>query len=153
MRALLKRLRRIAPRRWLTWLVILIAALSGGQFLTPPAPMPTAPLSSDRLQQAFARHESGVWLETSGTVTRLLRDDLHGDRHQRFIIAAPGGISVLVSHNIDLAPKVPLRRGETVTLRGRYEWNEKGGLIHWTHHDPRGRGPGGWISAGGKRYR
>ena len=38
-----------------------------------------------------------------------------------------------------------------VALRGQHEWNEKGGVLRWTHHDPEGRHPGGWIESGGVR--
>jgi hypothetical protein len=37
-------------------------------------------------------------------------------------------------------------------LHGRYEWNERGGVIHWTHHDPEGSMPGGWIRCQGAVY-
>jgi hypothetical protein len=60
---------------------------------------------------------------------------------------------VLVAHNIDLAERVPLRQNARLRLRGRYEWNERGGVIHWTHHDPDGLGPGGWVQHGDAIYR
>ena len=91
-------------------------------------------------------------MEADGFVSRVLRDDLDGDRHQRFLLDVDG-LSLLVAHNIDLAQRVPLTQGDRVVFRGRYEWNDKGGVIHWTHHDPQGRGPGGWITHRGTRYR
>ncbi|MEZ5478885.1 MAG: DUF3465 domain-containing protein [Thiolinea sp.] len=58
----------------------------------------------------------------------------------------------MVAHNIDLAPRVPVEPGGRVNLRGEYAWNNRGGVIHWTHHDPKGRRDGGWIEWQGKRY-
>ncbi len=58
-----------------------------------------------------------------------------------------------MSHNIDLAPRVPIAVGDTVEFRGQYEWNERGGVIHWTHHDPDGRRPGGWLRHRSRVYR
>jgi hypothetical protein len=84
-------------------------------------------------------------LEDVPAAGAVLSDDNQGSRHQRFILKLESGHTVLVAHNIDLADRVPLTRGDVVTLRGRYEWNDRGGVIHWTHHDPEGRGPGGWI--------
>jgi hypothetical protein len=46
-----------------------------------------------------------------------------------------------------------VERGDTVTVQGIYEWNDRGGVVHWTHHDPDGRGPGGWIRHRGEVYR
>ena len=105
------------------------------------------------VEAAFAAQRSGVWLETGGEVARILSDDNEGSRHQRFVLELDGGHSVLVAHNIDLAERLPLARHDRVNLRGRYEWNERGGVIHWTHHDPDGRGPGGWVELDGRVYR
>jgi len=102
--------------------------------------------------EAFNNQKSDVLVQTSATVQRILADDLKGSRHQRFIVQLETGNTVLIAHNIDLAPKVPLERGDRITFQGEYEYNEKGGVVHWTHHDPGGRHPGGWIELDGKKY-
>lgn len=106
-----------------------------------------------RLLEAWKGQESKVWVTVDAEVVKNLPDDLKGDRHQRFLINAGIGPTVLVAHNIDLADRVPVSRGQEITLSGRYEWNEKGGVIHWTHHDPSGRREGGWIEVEGRKYR
>ena len=123
--------------------------------LAQPAPVETDParVSSVEAGRAFEARRSGVWLRAGGEVIRILPDDLEESRHQRFIIRLSNGQTLLVSHNIDLAPRVPLRRGEPVEVRGRYEWNSKGGLIHWTHLDPARKLPGGWIRHRGRTFR
>ena len=89
----------------------------------------------------------------SGRVERVLPDDLEGSRHQRFILRLATGRTLLVAHNIDLAPRVAgLAENDRVELYGEYEWNRKGGVIHWTHRDPRGNHPHGWIKHKGRRY-
>ena len=108
--------------------------------------------TDDTVQLAYAAQRSGVWLETSGRVMRVLSDDNEGSRHQKFILELSDGHSVLVAHNVDLARRIPVRQGLSLTLRGRYEWNNRGGVIHWTHHDPDGREQGGWIDVGEVRY-
>ena len=102
---------------------------------------------------AFAARRSDVEVEVAGSVQRILADDETGSRHQRFILELPSSHTLLVSHNIDLAPRVPLRTGDILTVRGEYEWNERGGVLHWTHHDPRGEREGGGIRHRGRVYR
>lgn len=89
----------------------------------------------------------------AGTVIRILSDDNDGSRHQRFILRLPDGRTLLIAHNIDLAPRINgIREGDTVEFYGEYASNSKGGVIHWTHHDPQGRHPGGWLQHKGRRY-
>ena len=109
--------------------------------------------SNHAVQQAYAQQLSKRWLTASGAVQRLLPDDNKGSRHQRFVLRIDPQLTVLVAHNIDLAPRVPVQVGSLIKLRGRYEWNNKGGVIHWTHHDPKGRRVGGWVEVDGQRYR
>ena len=140
---------------WVTLLVII--GLVVFQYFYPadvelPAPEDAAEATAV-VQAAYAARRSGVWMETAGQVKRLLADDNEGSRHQRFILDVGDGHTVLIAHNIDLAERVPLRQGDSVTLRGRYEWNDRGGVIHWTHHDPDGRLQGGWIRSQGELYK
>lgn len=76
----------------------------------------------------------------------ILADDLYGSRHQRFIIELVSGQTLLIAHNIDLAPRInTLFVGDRVKFLGEYAWNDKGGVIHWTHYDPAGGHEDGWI--------
>jgi len=103
--------------------------------------------------KSAGQFHSGQQVSGSGTVSRILPDDDRGSRHQRFILRLPSGQTLLVAHNIDLAPRLPsLRVGDTVSFYGEYEWNDKGGVIHWTHRDPAGRHVAGWLEYDGKRY-
>ena len=110
----------------------------------PPAAQPVPPDVGTAVSDLFRSHRSNVEVETGGRVLRLLPDDRQGLPHQRFLLRV-GGTTVLVAHNLDLAPRVSLSPGDSVELRGEYEWNPKGGVIHWTHRDPEGRHEAGWI--------
>jgi hypothetical protein len=113
----------------------------------------TSASSADQVSAAFENRQSNVQLQGSGAVTRMLPDDNDGSRHQRFIIQLRSGQTVLVAHNIDLAERVAsLAVGDRVEFYGEYEWNEKGGVIHWTHRDPDGRRDAGWIRHEGRLY-
>ncbi len=103
---------------------------------------------------AYRNRQSDVIVENvSGTVEAILPDDVEGSRHQRFIIRLASGNTVLIVHNIDLAARInSLREGDRVSVKGEYEWNERGGLIHWTHRDPRNVHAHGWIDHNGLRY-
>ncbi len=100
------------------------------------------------MNRAYGKRDTGSWIEDTGIVRRLLSDDNNGSRHQRFILDLRGQHTLLITHNIDIASRIPLGLGDRVYFRGIYEWNELGGLVHWTHHDPHGVEDGGHI-----RYR
>ncbi|HAS64230.1 MAG TPA: hypothetical protein DCS35_17690 [Vibrio sp.] len=105
------------------------------------------------LKQAFENQQSDLQIRGSGTVIRLLPDDNHGSRHQKFIIKLSNKQTLLVSHNIDLAPRISnLSNGDFVEFYGEYEWNRKGGVIHWTHKDPRNKHAHGWLKHQGRTY-
>lgn len=159
------------------WAAILIAALVGYSVLQPyvrrtfgwqlpslstnsrtsnsggGGPLTVADAGAQSITNAFERKQSNVVVECEFEVIKLLRDDNQGDRHQKMLLQLPStSQTVLLAHNIDLAPRVPAQTGDTLTIRGEYEYNAKGGVVHWTHHDPRGKHPAGWIEHQGKRY-
>ena len=103
--------------------------------------------------RAFKNRTSNVQVEDAGVVTRILADDLAGSRHQRFIVRLKSGQTVLITHNIDVAPRVTgLKEGDSLRFYGEYVWNEKGGTVHWTHHDPDGKHVAGWVKHNGRTY-
>lgn len=104
---------------------------------------------------AYKNKQSDVWVEGSGEVIKLLKDDTRGSQHQRFLVklSMREKQTLLFAHNIDLAPRInSLQVGDTITFKGEYEYNPKGGVVHWTHHDPSGDIAGGWIKHEGTVY-
>lgn len=122
-------------------------------------PVATAPNTSQEVgseasvERFFAQKMSNVQVGGRGRVVKILADDVQGRKHQKFILQLASGHTLLIVHNIDIAPRIEaLRKGDSVDFSGEYEWNDKGGLVHWTHHDPKGRHTGGWLDHQEKRY-
>jgi hypothetical protein len=105
------------------------------------------------ITQAYKNQKSDVQVKGSGEVVLILSDDNDGSRHQKFILKLSTGHTILIAHNIDLAPRInSISVGDIVGFYGEYEWNNKGGVVHWTHKDPRGRHIHGWLKHNGKTY-
>lgn len=119
-----------------------------------PRATPTPSLSDNgAIARAFANHARDIGVDGSGSVSRVLSDDNQGERHQRFLVLLPTGQSILIVHNIDIAPRVEnLRVGDEIEFEGEYVWNDRGGLVHWTHHDPSRRHRPGWVKHAGHVY-
>jgi hypothetical protein len=85
---------------------------------------------------------------------RLLADRTSSTgTHEQFIIKlSSGDLTIEVEHNITIAPRVPVALGDHVVVHGEYVWNAQGGLIHFTHHDPKGTHEGGYVQDNGKTY-
>jgi len=106
--------------------------------------------NSKQLELLIQNRQSDKVITVDAKVINILADDNKGDRHQRLILKS-GKYTLLLAHNIDLAPRVPVKKGDVLQVRGEYEWNEKGGVIHWTHRST-SKHPNGWIIHNNKKY-
>jgi len=135
----------------------LVALVSLGSFPSlpwfPAARAATEAQNDAVLARAFRERTSNLQVEGRGEVTKLLADDTKGSRHQRFILRLRSGQTLLIAHNIDLAPRIPgVKERDQLSFYGEYEWNAQGGVIHWTHRDPAGRHLAGWLKHKGRTY-
>jgi len=113
----------------------------------------SASSDDNAIARAFKDKKRNVQVEGEGVVERILADDLVDGKHQRFIVRLGTGQTLLISHNIDLAPRVAgLQEGDRIAFYGEYIWNSQGGIVHWTHHDPQGRHVAGWLKYKGQTY-
>ncbi|PKF60651.1 hypothetical protein CW745_14060 [Psychromonas sp. psych-6C06] len=105
------------------------------------------------IEQAFQSQQSDLQVQGIGKVIKVLPDDTKGSKHQRFILKLRNKQTLLIAHNIDLAPRIPhLQKGDMVEFYGEYEYNKKGGVVHWTHKDPRNKHAHGWLKHNGYKY-
>ncbi|MFT6927136.1 MAG: hypothetical protein ACJAZP_002765 [Psychromonas sp.] len=135
-------LRIIKMKRMLASIIILLSILSFPVWANDAL-----------LKQAYQSRQSDLQVQGQGEVIKILADDNYGSKHQRFILRLVNRQTILLSHNIDLAPRIPnLKVGDWVEFYGEYEWNSKGGVVHWTHKDPRHSHANGWLKHLGKKY-
>ena len=115
-----------------------------------------APATSDNaaVERDYAEKRSTVEVTAEGMVTRVLADESGpSGLHQRFIVRLVGSTqTVLVENNVTIGQRAPVLVGDDVMVHGEYVWNDQGGLIHFTHHDPAPAHEGGWIELKGVRY-
>ncbi|MDZ4836056.1 MAG: DUF3465 domain-containing protein [Candidatus Melainabacteria bacterium] len=126
-------------------------------FQSPSAPpsssVPSGGSGNDAaIVDAQNNRQRNVVVTITARVKRLLPDDTQGSPHQRFLLQLSNGSTVLVAHNTSLAPHVPLREGDMVTICGEYIWNEKGGVLHYTHHTTNNKHRGGYIEYNRQTY-
>jgi len=140
--------------------IILLVGIWYGRTMQQPHGRSGAPATANAdaanpqaLLEAIRTHASDVQVEGSARVIKVLPDDTEGDKHQKFIMQLDSGETLLVAHNIDIAPRVEgLKEGDEIFFKGYYVWTEKGGVVHWTHHDPSGRHATGYLKLDGKVY-
>jgi hypothetical protein len=105
--------------------------------------------------QSFSSQASKQEVLAEGRIAYVLgTSNGPSGEHEGFLLKLSGDCDLLVrvETNVDITGPVPLRAGETVTVKGEYEFEPTGGVVHWTHHDPAGRHIGGYVLAAGKLY-
>ena len=134
-------------------LCVALYFISGGktvvsnQVVEPNQVVTSVVSDGNSVTEAYEQRRSDIQVKGEGVVLKTLRDDLEGSRHQRFILKLASGQTILIAHNIDISsPVASLQKGDIVQFYGEYEWNNKGGVVHWTHHDPKGRHINGWLN-------
>jgi hypothetical protein len=146
-------LKRILPALVIVAAVYFLQEFNGPDDWSHPRETPATTVGPGASPDTTSALVDGRQATGSGTVVRILSDDNDGSRHQRFILRLASGRTLLVAHNIDLAPRIHgLREGDTVEFNGEFRTNPQGGVIHWTHHDPEGQHRGGWLRHRGKTY-
>jgi Protein of unknown function (DUF3465) len=131
-----------------------LASNRGNFNLKPLSPSAKNDLTDlDSVKAAFENQKSNFQVKQVGQIVKILREDTYSPRHQRFIVQLSSGQKLLIAHNIELAPRVEgVKEGAAIAFYGEYEWNNKGGVVHWTHHDPKGSHPGGWLLYNDHKY-
>ncbi|MDI1308726.1 MAG: DUF3465 domain-containing protein [Methylotenera sp.] len=110
-------------------------------------------IDAGAIVEAYGAHRNLPQVQGSGVVVKLLKDDTNGLQHQKFLLKVSDNITILIAHNIDLAPRVDdIHEGDTVSFKGEYVYTPKGGTVHWTHKDPRGNHAAGWLEHKAKKY-
>jgi len=128
----------------------LIGLSMAGQSLAQAIQIPPChgvPANEQVINQLKARNGRSEVL-VQGVVERLLPTDNVGIRHEKFVINV-GSIPIYIAHDISIAPAIALKPGDTVTICGEFlPVGPSHALIHWTHHDPQGTHPAGYIVNG-----
>ena len=97
-------------------------------------------------EELVSRKISNIQIKGEGVVTAILNDDTVGRKHQRFVLELAHHKTLLILNNIDIFPRLnPLEIGDRVEFYGEYIWNRHGGILHWTHHDPKGIRADGYV--------
>ena len=106
--------------------------------------------------RAIAQGRTGAEVIVEGNVLRVLStSDSESGAHERFVVAVKSGgdeQDILIADNISIARAAPVRAGDDVTVKGELAVDPTGPVIHWTHHDPRGRHEAGFIRDHGVIY-
>lgn len=101
--------------------------------------------STRRAEVTFDAHVTSAPHFFYGTHTHCVHEEFSA-------LTAAGGVDII--DNVGLAPRVPVRPGDAIQVRGEMVHDPGRGtpIVHWTHHDPAGRHADGFIRLHGRVY-
>lgn len=98
----------------------------------------------------FVNHSQ---VEGEGEVVVILGDSPDAETRQKFMVRLASGTMLLIDHDTEKAPRVEkLELGDDITFCGEYSYDIDGNVVRWTHRDPSGRHPAGWLRHDGRTY-
>jgi hypothetical protein len=105
---------------------------------------------------AISHGHSGSEVTVEGNVVRVFATTSGAQgAHEQFVVAVKAGNAeqdILVADNVTIGRAAPIRRGDDVIVRGELAIDPTGPVIHWTHHEPRGRHESGFVRVNGQMY-
>jgi hypothetical protein len=117
----------------------------------------SADASNGAVYDAWRAQRSRVEVTASGTIARVLgtRSGRYAP-HDGFLLHLRGpegrGLTIRVEDNVTMTGQIALVAGADAIVRGEYVYDPRGGIVHWTHRDPRGHHAAGYVQTGGKLY-
>ena len=137
-----------------TRLAVALLALVSGCSASSDAP---SEAGNAAVYDAWRNGRTRFEVTARGSVARIL-----GERtgpsgpHLGFLLHLTGsagrGLTVRVEDNLDLTGPIVLHEGDDATIRGEYIYDARGGLIHYTHRDRRGKHAAGYVQVEGRLY-
>ncbi len=112
------------------------------------------PHDDSEIVHVVTEQKNSHFVEGSGMeVVQILPDDTQGLEHQKWIVRLSSGQKMLAVYNSDMCPRVPVKVGDIVSMGGQFIWSRKdGAILHWLHHDPKGKRPDGYVYLQGEFY-
>ena len=138
----------------LSWTITIGLITTAAWWLNPAlfASFNLAKNDSDKIMAAWEKRQSNILVEAEGQVVLELPDLEDIKTVQRFMVSLENGHRVMIVHDLDVAPRVPVSVFSEIRFKGEFDWTQAGGMIHWTHRDISGKREGGWIEVLGQRY-
>jgi hypothetical protein len=74
--------------------------------------------------------------------------------HEGYLLKLDGDCDLLlrVETNTSITGPIPIRPRQELIVKGEYEFDPEGGVLHWTHHDPSARHIAGYVVIGSRTY-